>query len=533
MPKTGAVCHYIFTKSDIERTLQAISAYLHIFGKPYKLRFYEQEARFFMAITNSDFLIETTINELQAGMQEGTLTSHDIVLAYFDRIATYDKDGPMINSILELNPHALLIAEAMDNERKTNGPRGPLHGIPVLLKDNIETGDRMHTSGGSVALANSYAADDAFIVRKLRKAGAVILGKANMTEMAKFVSSRMPNAYSSRGGMVLNPYSPGGLDVGGSSCGSGAAIAANLSVIAIGTETFGSIINPSVENSIVGINPTVGLVSRTGLIPLAPTHDTPGPMARTVTDAAIMLGVIAGMDEWDPSTRKGIGQFVEDYTVFLDPDGLRGARLGVPTRLHFPNLPAEKQRHIQEEIRIMQQLGAEIIELESMDALEEQAWDMTVLEYEFKVSINHYLAKLSPYVPVHSLKELIEYNKSYNEGVALYGQDLLLAAERTSGTLTEPEYIHAKSRDLLLSRTRGIDALVKQHRLDALVSPGHTGVAAPAKAGYPSVTVPGGYTKNGDPVGVTFTGMAFSEPTLIKIAYAYEQATKHRIPPRL
>ncbi|PZE19645.1 amidase family protein [Paenibacillus xerothermodurans] len=482
----------------------------------------------------SDFVIEATISELQQGMCTGEFTCKDVTLAYLNRIAKYDKQGPNINSVLELNPQALVIAEALDKERAVSGRRGPLHGIPILLKDNIDTGDRMHTSAGTIALANSYAAQDAFLVRLLRKAGAVILGKANMSEMAKFVSKRAPNGYSSRGGFVRNPYGPANLDVGGSSCGSGAAVAANLTAAAIGTETLGSIINPSVENSIVGLNPSVGLISRTGIVPIAPTHDTAGPMTRTVEDAAILLASLIGVDHDDPSTTMGKGRSHKDYTSFLIGEGLQGARIGLPKGAHFPHLPAEHQRLIEKEIDVLIQLGASMIEVEAITPLERQEWDIQSLVYEFKPAINHYLNKLSPFVPVHSLKEMIAFNDQYNKKlVTQYGQDLLIAAEATSGTLTEPEYIMSKARDLELARTNGIDAILIRHQLDAILSPGHDGVAAPAKAGYASITVPAGFTKKGEPTGITFFGGQFSEPTLIKLAYAYEQATKHRRPPQL
>lgn len=478
------------------------------------------------------FVIEASIETLQDALQAKRFSSLELVLAYLERIAAYDKQGPRINAILEINPDAFAIAEAMDRERSVSGPRGPLHGIPIVLKDNIETGDRMSATAGAIALRGNYAAEDAFLVRKLRDAGAIILGKTNMSELAKFVSPRMPNAYSSRGGVVRNPYGPGELEVGGSSCGSGAAAAACFAAAAIGTETFGSIINPAVENSLVGLNPSVGLVSRRGIIPLAPTHDTAGPMTRTVADAAILLGAIAGMDPKDPSTLISKERVPRSYAAALRLDALRGARIGIPNDARYPGLNAEDQALIEREIETLRSLGAEIVEAD-LTALESEKWDQTVLIYEFKSAINHYLGKRPPHLPVHSLAELIEYNREHNPGVALYGQDLLLQAERTSGTLAEATYLEQKARDLAMSRTRGIDAAMGDHRLDAILSPGHTGVAAPAKAGYPSITVPAGYKANGAAFGLTFTGSAFSEPTLLALAYAYEQATKRRKPPDL
>ncbi|HZG86617.1 amidase family protein [Paenibacillus sp.] len=478
-----------------------------------------------------DGLEEATIDDLQRGMDAGVVSSKELVLQYIQRIAALDKNGPRLNAVLEINPDALVIAEAMDRERAVRGPRGPLHGIPVLLKDNIETGDRMHTSAGALALADSYAPRDAFVAGKLRQAGAVLLGKANMSELAKFVSLRMPNGYSSRGGVVRNPYGPGLFDVGGSSSGSAAAVSANLTAVALGTETLGSIINPSVENSIVGLNPTIGLVSRDGLVPLAPTHDTVGPMTRTVADAAALLGAIAGFDERDDATRIGLGRAVADFRPYLREDGLRGARIGIPKNAHYPDLRGEEKRLLERELGVIEKLGAVLVEIEDLSRLERQEWDLTVLIYEFKPAFNHYLSRLGPHVPVHSLKDLIAFNRMHNPGVALYGQHLLIEAERTSGTLTEPEYILTKMRDLENSRRSGIDAFVEKYRLDAILSPGHTGVAAPAKAGYPSITVPAGYRADGKPFGLTFTSRAFSEPTLFRIAYAYEQATMHRKSP--
>ncbi|WP_238392650.1 amidase family protein [Paenibacillus antri] len=474
---------------------------------------------------------ETTILEMQRGMENGSFRAKELTLYYMERISELDKNGPRLNAVLEWNPDALAIAEAMDREREVRGARGPLHGIPVLLKDNIETADRLHTSAGAMALADSYAAKDAFVVRRLRQAGAIVLGKANMSEMAKFVSESMPNAYSSRGGIVRNPYGPGEFDVGGSSCGSAVAVAANLTTVSLGTETLGSIINPAVENSIVGLDPTIGLVSRTGLIPLAPTHDTIGPMTRTVADAAVVLSAIAGFDEEDVSTRMGMGHALDDYLPCLDEGGLRGARIGIPKDADYPDLEREDRRLLERELETLRRLGADLVEIDDLNKLQRQKWDVTVLMYEFKPAFNHYLSLLGPHVPIHSLKDLIAYNRLHNPGVALYGQQLLLAAERTSGTLTEAEYIRAKLRDLRLSQREGIDAFIDRYRLDAILSPGHTGVAAPAKAGYPSITVPAGYHDSGKPFGLTWTSGAFTEPKLLSFAYAYEQATKHRKSP--
>ncbi|CAM4481920.1 amidase family protein [Paenibacillus tarimensis] len=482
----------------------------------------------------SSFVVEADITGLQEGMSNRSYSSKELTLAYMDRIAAYDKSGPCINSIAELNPDAILIAEARDHERSAGVSRGLLHGIPVLLKDNIDSADCMQTTAGSLALRGHYAAEDACIVRLLRQAGAVLLGKTNMSEMAKFLTQDIPNGYSSRGGCVRNPYAPGRLDVGGSSCGSGAAVAASLAAAAIGTETLGSIINPAVENAIVGLNPSIGLVSRRGIIPLAPTHDTAGPMARSVKDAAIMLTVLAAYDPEDDSTHMAMNKSFPDYTIFLQENGFQGVRIGIPVDARFPKLPPEHQQVVEREIEVMRQLGANMVEVESIANLERQEWDMQALVYEFKPAINRYLAKLSPHLPVHSLRDMIEYNFRHNrELIEAYGQDLLIASERTSGTLTEPKYIQAKLRDLRISRANGIDAILSNHKLDALLSPGHDGVAAPAKAGYPSITIPAGFTASGEPSGITFIGGQFSESLLIRLAYSYEQATRHRKAPAL
>jgi amidase len=475
---------------------------------------------------------EATITEMQEAMASGKLTSRDLVLMYLNRMAKYDKQGVAINSILEINPDALQIAEALDVERAKKGPRGPLHGIPVLVKDNIDTYDKMHTSAGSLALANSYAAEDSFVAAQLRKAGAVILGKTNMTEWANFMTENMPSGYSSRGGQVLNPYGPGKFDVGGSSSGSGASIASNFAAAAIGTETSGSILSPASSNSIVGIKPTVGLVSRTGIIPIAHSQDTAGPMARTVADAAILLGAITGLDERDAATLTSDGGFYTDYTAFLDPEGLKGARIGIVRGVYFDRLDEDQKALMNTAIDKLKSEGAIIVDPVTIPSSAEK-WDINVLIYEFKSDLNTYLSKLSPNVPVHSLKEVIEFNHNHGDSALKHGQTILIKSEETSGTLTEPAYIHSRIRDLHLSQTQGIDRVMEEYNLDALLFPANWGAGIPAKAGYPSVTVPGGYTSEGQPLGVTFTGKAYSEPTLIKLAYAYEQATKLRVAPKL
>ena len=476
-----------------------------------------------------EWLVEATVKDLQAKMSNGETTSRDIVKAYMERIALYDKRGPALNSILELNPEALFIAEALDIERAKKGPRSPLHGIPVLLKDNIDTKDMMHTSAGSLALANSYAPEDSFIAKKLRDAGAVILGKANMTEWANFMTDHMPNGYSSRGGQVLNPYGPGVFDVGGSSSGPGAAVAANLTMVAVGTETSGSILNPACNNSIVGIKPTVGLVSRRGVIPISHVQDTAGSMARTVEDAAILLGILAGSDEGDPATWCGVGHCPEDYTGYLDKDGLKGAKLGI-ARKFYERLDKERLEVIEAAEAALRDSGALLVDVPMTPP---QGWQTKSLIYEFKPAINRYLSRLAPEVPVHSLKDLIKFNNSQPERMLKYGQTVLIESEATSGTLTEPDYIQGRAREERASREEGIDRALRELDLDALVFPHMLNASISARAGYPSVTVPAGYTGTGRPVGITFAGTAYSEPTLIRFAYAFEQATRSRRPPRL
>lgn len=469
---------------------------------------------------------EATINDLQQAMQSGKLSSRELVLYYMDRIARFSSGGPKLNAVLELNPDAVHQAEALDQERRYSGPRGALHGIPVLLKDNIDTRDKLHTSAGSLALSNSYASEDAFLVSQLRAAGAIILGKANMTEWANFMTDHMSNGYSSRGGQVLNPYGPGNLDVGGSSSGSAVAVATDMVTVAVGTETWGSILSPASNNSIVGIKPTVGLISRSGIIPISHSQDTAGPMARTVADAAMLLGAMTGWDERDPITFTSQGKSYTDYTQFLNPQALKGARIGIP-RAYYWRLDADGLGLLDRSIAALQKAGAIVIDPLEVPS-EQEKMDTTVLLYEFKPALNAYLSRLAPHVPIHSLAELVEFNKLDPERMLKYGQTLLEAADQTTGSLTEAEYIEARKRDLYLTREQGLDYVMAQHRLDAVLLPGNSGSGLGAKAGYPSVTVPGGYTPEGKPIGITFAGTAWSEPQLIALAYAFEQATQYR-----
>lgn len=470
---------------------------------------------------------EATIEDMQKALQSGQITSVELTQMYLDRMAKYDKGGPRINSILEVNPDALEIAEEMDENRKGNA--GALYGIPVIVKDNIDTADGLHTSAGSIALANNYAAEDSFVAKQLREAGAIILGKANMTEFANFMTSGMPAGYSSRGGQVLNPYGPGIYSPGGSSAGTGAGVASNLAAAGIGTETSGSILSPARANSLVGIKPTVGLVSRTGIIPIAHSQDTAGPMTRTVADAAIVLNAIAGVDEKDEVTKTSIGQVPEDYTKFLKKNGLKGARIGID-RSFLSGMSDEEKAIIDEAIQDMKEKGAVIVDHITVPR---QSFSSIVLQHEFKHDLNAYLSKLSDDVPVHSLEELIEYNEQHADTALKYGQTLLISSQAMSDDPLDPKYIEHRTTDYRISATEGIDVAMAEHELDALLFANNRGAAMPAKAGYPSVTVPAGYTKANKPVGVTFSAKAYSEPKLIELAYSYEQATKHRVAPAL
>jgi amidase len=471
-------------------------------------------------------LEEATIALIQTAFESGELTSRQLVIMYMERISALDKAGPKLNAVLELNPDALFIAEALDEERVKQGPRGPLHGVPILIKDNINTHDRMHTSAGSLALANSYAPADAYLVAKLREAGAVVLGKANLTEFANFMTEGMPSGYSSRGGQVRNPYNAE-VTPSGSSSGSAVAVAANLCAAAIGTETCGSIISPSYMNGIVGIKPTVGLVSRSGIVPISHTQDTAGPMCRTVEDAAVLLGALAGVDGQDPATWRSRYKAETDYTQFLDKDGLKGARIGI-NRGYFKDFDEEEAAIMNNAVEALTRAGAEVIEDIDIPHVTEEH---SVLTLEFKAAINAYLSALGPNAPVHTLGDIIEFNVKHPKETLKYGQKILLKAEYgTSGTLTEPEYFHNRMSNYRKSQAEGIDGNMKEHRLDAIFCPGVTDL--PAVAGYPVIMVPAGFTSNGVPAGVSFVGGAYSEPQLIKLAYAFEQQTKARVAPK-
>ncbi|WP_442601042.1 amidase family protein [Paenibacillus sp. KN14-4R] len=492
-----------------------------------------------MNVKLEEWIIEADIRNMQIALERGEISSEELVQMYVERIQKYDGK---LRSILEINPEAIEIAKALDEERREKGSRGPLHGIPILLKDNIDTCDRMRTSAGSVALAASRAAADSHVAAKLRAAGAILLGKTNMTEWAGFMSNTIWAGYSSKGGLTLNPYGPGEFFVGGSSSGSAAAVAANLGAASIGTETSGSIICPASQNFIVGIKPTVGLISRAGIIPLAHSQDTAGPMARSVADAAILLGALTGVDERDSYTLASEGQSYQDYTPFLDQDFLKQARIGIP-RYYYRNLDAERLAIMESAIATLRAEGATILDSVTLPC-EQVEWRWEVMRHEFKKDLNDYLAKLDESIPVHSLQEVIAYNNAHADVALKYGQSTLIRAEETSGTLTEQIYLDAQAQNFEFARKQGIDHVLKEHQLDALLLPGDiNGCDLAARAGYPLITVPAGYSEQGvttsegwitkGPFGVVFAGTAFSEPTLIRIAYGFEQATHHRYSPPL
>ena len=500
--------------------------------------------------TTSDVPTEFELNELsvaqlQDGMTSGRFTSRRLVDLYLQRIAQIDAAGPRLRSVIEINPDATSIADALDAERKAKGSRGPLHGIPVLIKDNIDTGDKMLTTAGSLALVGGPAPRDAFVVERLREAGVVILGKTNLSEWANIRSLKSASGWSARGGLVKNPYV---LDRNacGSSSGTGAAIAANLAAVGVGTETDGSIVCPSAVNALVGIKPTIGLVSRTGVIPIAHSQDTTGPMARTVADAAALLNAMVGVDAKDAAMASAPAERV-DYTAALSADALRGARIGV-ARADFFGYSPPTDRLIDVAIERMKAQGAVIVDPADIPtAARLGECELEVLLYEFKANLNAYLATRGSTAAVSSLKDLIAFNEREREReMPHFGQELFVRAE-AKGPLTTPEYQSALSQCRRLARDQGIDAVMTKHQLDAIVVPtlgpawptdllngDHItggGTTPAAVAGYPSITVPAGWV--GElPVGILFMGRAWSESRLISLAFAYEQATKHRRPPK-
>lgn len=491
-------------------------------------------------------LEEATIAGLQEMMTSGTATSESLVSLYLKRIDEVDKGGPGLNSVMQTNPDALAIARELDRERKEKGPRGPLHGIPIVIKDNIDTADNMETTAGSLALLGSKPGRDAFVVGRLRAAGAVIIGKTNLSEWANFRSSRSTSGWSGRGGQTRNPYA---LDrnPSGSSSGSAVSVAANLTAAAVGTETDGSIVSPASVCGIVGIKPTVGLVSRSGIVPIAHSQDTAGPMARTVADAATLLGAMTGTDPADAATGDGAGRALADYREFLKPDGLRGARIGVLRAKSF-NFGPKLDPVLQNAVEAMKREGAEVVdpvEFPTLGKTDDSEYE--VLLYEFKADLEAYFAA-RPGAAVRSFADLMAFNdKNADREMPFFGQEILEQAAK-KGPLTDKAYLEALAKNHELMRAKGIDAVLAEHKLDALIvltnGPAHmtdlvngdsfsgSSSSPAAVAGYPTITLPAGWV-NGLPVGVSFIGKAWSEPVLIKLAYGLERALQMRKAPRL
>ena len=490
-------------------------------------------------------LEEATLTQMQQTMQSGKYTSHQLAELYLGRIHALDGQGPSLHAVIELNPDALSEATELDHERKAKGTRSPLHGIPVLIKDNIATGDHMHTTAGSLAMMGARPSIDSAVVARLRAAGAVVLGKTNLSEWANLRSSHSTSGWSARGGQTKMPYV---LDrnPSGSSSGSGVAVAANLCAVSVGTETDGSIVSPAGQNGIVGIKPTVGLVSRRGIIPISHTQDTAGPMARSVADAAALLSVLAGVDPDDPATAAAASHMEKNYTRFLDAGRLRGARLGAVRKYAGYNLDVD--RLFDEALAAMKKAGAEIIdpvEIPTLGKFDDQ--ELLVLLYELKADLKAYFDWLGANATMHSLKDVIEFNEKHKDTEMKYfGQELFLQAE-SKGDLSSVEYRKALADCGRMSRTDGMDAAMDKLKLDALVAPtgnpawltdlvngdhftGGSSTLA-AVAGYPHITVPMGFVWE-LPVGLSFFGRAWSEGTLIALAYAYERLTTLRRPPR-
>jgi amidase len=491
-------------------------------------------------------LEELAIDELQSRMQSGAESSHSLAQQYLARIDAIDQRGPAINAVIELNPDALAIAAQLDAERKAGKVRGPLHGIPVLIKDNIDTADRMHTTAGSLALAVNIAARDSFVAARLRAAGAVILGKTNLSEWANFRSTHSTSGWSGRGGQTRNPYA---LDrtPSGSSSGSGSATAASCCAAAIGTETDGSVTSPSAAAALVGIKPTVGLIGRSGIVPISHSQDTAGPMARTVRDVAILLGALTGVDPRDAATRASVGHSRTDYTAALDKNGLRGARIGV-ARKHYTEYSRDTDAVFARALDLMKQHGATIVDpadIATAGKTDDSEFDL--LLYEFKADLDAYLRPLAPGVAVHSLADVIAFNaKNAERELRYFGQEIMQQSIK-KGPLTETKYVDELAQNRRLMGAQGIDATIAKFKLDAIVAPtqgpadlidlvngdagGRGSFTSPAAvAGYPHVTVPMGFVR-GLPVGISFVGGAWTEATLLKLAYAFEQASPARRKP--
>ncbi|MGE5268557.1 MAG: amidase family protein [Thiohalocapsa sp.] len=514
-------------------------------------------------------LADATLAELQQALAAGQTTASNLVRRYLERIEAYDRAGPLLNAVRAVNPEALAIAATLDGTAPST--ERPLAGIPILVKDNIATGDLMPTTAGALALAAARAVRDATLTARLRQAGAVILGKANLTEFANILAIDMPAGYSSLGGQVRNPYFPAvdadGLPLlspGGSSSGSAAAVAAGLCAAAIGTETSGSLLSPASQNGLVTVKPTVGLVSRAGILPIAHSQDTAGPLTRCVRDAAILLNVLAAPDADDPATQGQ--QRPIDYTAGLDAGGLRGARIGMPSDpsdpgndVYYGRLVPAAHTVIGQAIATLQAAGAVIVRANLPTAgwiggpgtevkiinrnprsatLHQPVRRSLVFVYELKHDLNAYLTRWLSGTPMRSLADIIAFNAAHAEAALRFGQDLFLAAEATVGDLSEPEYHAARAADLRASRSLGLDAYMDRHRLDAVLFPANAGAEIAAKAGYPSVQVPAGFVAGGSgrstppyPLGLTFTGRAWSEALLLRLAYAFEQASRARRPP--
>ncbi len=488
----------------------------------------------------NDFrFLETDITELQKGYTEGTFTVKEVVEEYLKRIKEIDQAGPRLNSVITINPDAIRIAEQLDKELKEGKHRGPMHGIPVLLKDNIDTHDLMPCTAGSRALMNSFPLKDSFIAAKLREAGAVIIGKTNLSEWANFRGELSTSGWSGAGGQTMNPYCLS-RNPCGSSSGSGAAVSANLTVVAIGTETNGSIVCPSHSNGIVGIKPTVGLLSRSGIIPISFTQDTPGPMSRTVRDAAICLGAMVGIDPADELTAASKGKSFTDYTVFLKEEGLKGKRIGLMKETYGVNFKVDSVMN--KAVEFIKSQGAQIIEIERIASPEMEQYSFLVLLYEYKDGLNKYFSSLGPGNSIKDIRDLIEFNRKDSIELSHFNQKYLeMALEK--GDLNSSEYKNALMKMQKGMREEGIDKVMNDNKLDAIIAPTgapawrtdltngdsfQLGSSSPAAiSGYPGITVPMGEI-DGLPVGISFFGRAWSEPLLLEISYAFEQGTKHR-----
>jgi amidase len=513
-----------------------------------------------------------SLAEVLEGLGKGTTTSSALAQAYLARIKAHDRGGLALNAVREVNPEAAAVAARLDGVKPS--AQQPLAGVPILIKDNIATGDKQHTTAGALALADAHAKADATVVKQLRAAGAVILGKANLTEFANILAIDMPAGYSSLGGQVKNPYSPSLLDdrgipvvlPGGSSGGSAVAVAAGLCTAAIGTETSGSLLSPATQNGLVTVKPTVGLISRAGILPISHSQDTAGPLTRTVRDSAILLNVLAARDPQDPATHAL--QRPDDYTAGLDRDALKGARIGVPSDaddplndVYYGKLPPRSRALMAQAIGVLQDCGATVVRASMPTAgwIGGPGTTMAVLNrnplsrnkgnpgappivflYELKRDLNLYLHDWASGTAIKTMADVIAFNEAHADKALRFGQDLFLAAQATRGDLSELEYKSARAMDLQSAKERGMDAYMSQHRLDAVLFPGTAGASIAAKAGYPSVQVPGGFISGVEgkdtpdyPLGVTFAGRAWSEHALLRLAYAYEQASNARRPPSL